>query len=97
MTHAPALSRSLLCWRADARLPPDGVRPAQRQGVAERTLRGPVLEQRGGHKIILPSPADLSPVSAAGQSLSLLPATLNHSRRSESSAVAVASARTACT
>ena len=37
------------------------------------------------------------PGLVAGQSLSLLPATLNHSRWSESSAVAAASARTACT
>jgi hypothetical protein len=37
------------------------------------------------------------PGFVAGQSLSLPPATLSHSRRSVSSAVAAASARTACT
>jgi hypothetical protein len=61
MAHAPALRGCFPCWRADAGLPSDGLRPAQRQGVTERTLRRPVLEQRGGHKIILPSPAGLSP------------------------------------
>ena len=61
MAHAPALRGCFPCWHADAGLPPDGLRPAQRQGMTERTLRGSVLEQRGGHKIILPSLAALSP------------------------------------
>jgi hypothetical protein len=38
----------------------------------------------------LPGRVRTAPGSVAGQSLSLLPATLNHSRRSESSAVAAA-------
>ena len=83
MAHAPAFRGCFPCWRADAGLPPDGLRPAQRQGVAERALRGPVLEQRGGHKIILPSPADLSPRTCRGSVAELLPATVNHSRWSE--------------
>jgi len=35
MTHAPAFRGCLPCWRADAGLPSNGLRPAQRQGVAE--------------------------------------------------------------
>ena len=61
MTHAPALLGCFPCWRADAGLPSHGLRPAQRQGVTERTLLRSVLEQRGRHKIILPNLADLSP------------------------------------
>jgi hypothetical protein len=63
MTHAPALRGCFLCWRADAGLPSNGLRSAQRQGVAEGALLGSVLEQGGGHKIILPSLAVLSPKS----------------------------------
>jgi hypothetical protein len=55
MTHAPALLGCFPCWRADAGLPSHGLRPAQRQGVTERTLLRSVLEQRGRHKIILPT------------------------------------------
>jgi hypothetical protein len=62
MTYAPALLGCFPCWRADAGLPSNRLRPAQRQGVAERALLRSVLEQRGRHKIILPSPADLSPM-----------------------------------
>jgi hypothetical protein len=61
MTHAPALGGCFPCWRADAGLPSDGLRPARRQGVAEGALPRPVLEQGGGHKIILPGLAVLSP------------------------------------
>ena len=61
MTRAPTLLGCFPCWRADAGLPSRGLRPAQRQGVTERTLLRSVLEQRGRHKIILPSLADLSP------------------------------------
>ena len=80
----------LPCWPADAGLPSNGLRPAQRQGVAEGALLRSAFEQRGGHKIILPSLAVLSPGLAAGQPLSLPPATSSHSRWSESSAVAAA-------
>ena len=61
MTHAPALLGCFPCWRADAGPPSRGLRPAQCRGVTERTLLRSVLEQRGRHKIILPSLADLSP------------------------------------
>ena len=55
MAHAPALRGCFPCWHVDAGFPPDVLRLAQRQGVTERTLRGPVLEQRGRHKIISPA------------------------------------------
>ena len=60
MTHAPALRGCFPCWRADARLPSDRLRPPRRQRVAERALLGLVLEQGDGHKMILPSLAILS-------------------------------------
>jgi hypothetical protein len=63
MTHTPALCGCFLCWRADAGLPSNGLRSAQRQGVAEGALLRSVLEQGGGHKIILPSHAALGPRS----------------------------------
>jgi hypothetical protein len=66
MTHAPALRGCLPCWRADAGLPSNGLRPAQRQGVAEGALLRSALEQRGGHKIIVPSLAVLSPRTCSG-------------------------------
>ena len=55
MTHAPALLGCFPCWRADAGPPSHGLRPAQRQAVTERILLRSVLEQRGRHKIILPT------------------------------------------
>ena len=58
MSRPPRLLPVLACR---CRASPDGLRPAQGQRVTERTLRGPVLEQRGGHKIIVPSLAVLSP------------------------------------
>ena len=48
------------CWRADAGFPSDHLRPARRQGVTEGALLGLVLEQGGGHKMILPGFAVLS-------------------------------------
>jgi hypothetical protein len=61
MALASALRGCLARWRADTGLPSDGLRSAQRRGVVERTLLRSVLEQGGGHKIILPSLAVLSP------------------------------------
>ena len=66
MTHAPALRDCLPCWRADAGLPSNGLRPAQRQGVAEGALLRSVLEQGGGHKIIVSDLAALSPRTCRG-------------------------------
>ena len=73
MTHAPALRGCLPCWRADAGLPSHGLRPAQRQGVAEGALLRSALEQRSGHKIILPSLAVLSPRTCSGLVAELAP------------------------
>ena len=67
MTHAPALRGCLPCRRADAGLPSHGLRPAQRQGVAEGALLRSALEQGGGHKIIVSSLAVLSPRTCSGE------------------------------
>jgi hypothetical protein len=66
MTHTPALRGCFPCWRADAGLPSNGLRPARRQGVADGAMLRSALEQRGGHKIILPSLAVVSPRTCSG-------------------------------
>ena len=71
MAHAPALDVCLPGWHADAGLPSNGLRPAQRQGVAEGALLRSAFEQRGGHKIILPSLAVLSPGICSGSAAEL--------------------------
>jgi hypothetical protein len=71
MTHATALRGCLPCRRADAGLPSHGLRPAQRQEETEGALLRSAPEQRGGHKIILPGLAVLSPRTCRGSAAGL--------------------------
>jgi hypothetical protein len=56
----PGPPRGFPCWRADAGFPSDRLRPARREGVTEGALFRLVLEQGGGHTMILPSLVILS-------------------------------------
>lgn len=60
MAHAPAVLGSFSCWRADAGLLPNRLRPASCQRVTERALLRLVLKRGGGHKMILPGLVALS-------------------------------------
>lgn len=58
MLPGPLWLLPVLC--TDAGLPSDDLRPARRYRAAKGALLGSVLEQRGGHKMILPSLTVLS-------------------------------------